>query len=383
MAFGPPSSSPPPKPQGGDASPARPDWDELARYAAGETDASESARVSAWLETHPADHALVEALAQPITDTVAGTVDVEAALARVHGLMQNTRRAADVGHRRPILAPAAHRPGLLRAPATRPRRWRAATAASLLAAAAVVLLIFTRHRRPPSGGQLAARTYTTSVGQRDSILLADGSRVVLGPDSRLEVSAYLAPTYAQGSRDVTLHGDAVFVVEHNPARPFTVRVDGAVIEDIGTTFAIESDVGAATRVSVLAGSVRLRAGSPRTAADTGVTLAAGDRGTVDLTGRARAERRAPVADDAAWTSGRLAFRDAPMAQITGELHRWYGVLLNVADSSLADRHVTTTFESDEPVDDVLTKIGLALGARVERHGNLATLTLKRGSVPIR
>src|SRR6185437_5687785 len=101
---------------------------------------------------------------------------------------------------------AAHRPGLLRAPATRPRRWRAATAASLLAAAAVVLLIFTRHRRPPSGGQLAARTYTTSVGQRDSILLADGSRVVLGPDSRLEVSAYLAPTYAQGSRDVTLHG---------------------------------------------------------------------------------------------------------------------------------------------------------------------------------
>src|SRR6185437_12389591 len=136
MAFGPPSSSPPPKPQGGDASPAHPDWDELARYAAGETDASESARVSAWLETHPADH----------------------------GLMQNTRRAADVGHRRPILAPAAHRPGLLRAPATRPRRWRAATAASLLAAAAVVLLIFTRHRRPPSGGQLAARTYTTSVG---------------------------------------------------------------------------------------------------------------------------------------------------------------------------------------------------------------------------
>lgn len=343
----------------------------------------ESDRVLAWLETHPADRRLVDALAAPIADPVAETVDVEAALARMHGLMQDTRRPAVAGHRQPILASAAHRPGLLRPSAASPRRWRLATAASLLAAAAVVLLVVERHRAASTERQMAARTYATSVGQRDSVLLADGSRVVLGPDSRLEVSAYIAPSYAPAAREVTLHGDAVFIVAHNPARPFTVRVDHAVIEDIGTTFAIESDVGAATRVSVLAGSVRLRAQSAGAASDTGVTLAAGDRGTVDLTGRAHAERQVPVADDVAWTSGRLAFRDAPMSQIAGELHRWYGVLLNVADSSLADRHVTTTFESDEPVDAVLTKIGLALGARVERHGTRATLTLKRGSVPIR
>jgi transmembrane sensor len=180
-----------------------------------------------------------------------------------------------------------------------------------------------------------------------------------------------------------LHGDAVFIVQHDPARPFTVRVDHALIEDIGTTFAVESDAGNATRVSVLAGSVRLRALAPGPATDTGVTLAAGDRGTVDLTGVTRAERHVPVADDIAWMSGRLAFRNAPMAQIAGELHRWYGVLLEVTDSSLADRHVTTTFDSDQPVDDALTKIGLALGAHVELHGDTATLTMKRGAAPIR
>ena len=359
--------------------PARPDWDALARYAAGESDPLESARVLTWLEAHPADRVLVEALAEPIADPVAKTVDVEAALARVHEHMQDTRRPAVGGAPPPKFGSAAHRPGRLRSPVASPRRWRLATAASLLAAAAVVLLVVKRHRAASSQAPIAARAYATTVGQRDSVLLADGSRVVLGPDSRLEVSA----DTPAGPRDVTLHGDAVFFVQHDPARPFTVRVDHAVIEDIGTTFAIESDVGAATRVSVLAGSVRLRAQSPGAASDTGVTLAAGDRGTVDLTGRAHAERQVPVADDVAWTSGRLAFRDAPMSQIAGELHRWYGVLLNVADSSLADRHVTTTFESDEPVDAVLTKIGLALGARVERHGTMATLTLKRGSVPIR
>ena len=379
MTFGPPPSSPPPDARGGDASPHRPEWDELARYATGESDAAERDRVLAWLQTHPADHALVEALAARAGDAVAESVDVEAALVRVHGLMQDTRRPHAIGHRQPILAPAAHRPGLLRQPAATSRRWRVAAAASLLATAAAVLIVATRHRNTSGGAPITALAYATTVGQRDSVLLADGSRVVLGPDSRLEVSPFIA----QGARVVTLHGDAVFAVQHDAASPFRVRVDGALIEDLGTTFAVESDAQNATRVSVLAGRVRLRYVGPGATSDTGVTLAAGDRGTVDLTGRARAERHVPVADDIAWTTGRLAFRDAPMSQIAGELHRWYGVLLNVPDSSLADRHVTTSFESDEPVDDVLGKIGLALGARVERHGSMATLTLKRGSVPIR
>jgi transmembrane sensor len=379
MTFGPPPSSPPPDSGNGDAAPGRPDWDAIARYAAGESDSVEAARVSAWLETHPTERGLVEAVAAPIADPVAGAVDVDAALARMHGLMHDSRRPAATAYRQPIMASAAHRPGLLRPPAAASRRWRVAAAASLLAAAGVVLLVWTRHRTPSTEGQLAATVYTTAVGQRDSVQLPDGSRVVLGPDSRLEVSPYMP----HGARAVVLYGDAVFAVQHDASSPFRVRVNGALIEDIGTTFAVESDAKNATRVSVLAGRVRLRYVGAGAALDTGVTLAAGDRGTVDLTGRARAERHVPVADDVAWTSGRLAFRDAPMSQITGELHRWYGVLLNVADSSLADRHVTTTFESDEPVDGALTKIGLALGARVERHGDTATLTLKRGPAPIR
>jgi transmembrane sensor len=349
----------------------RPDWDALARAAAGETDAGERARVRAWLDANPADRALVEALSAPIADSIAGNVDVEAALQRVHQHMNDTRMPAHTGHQ-------SHQTPFGRRGAPATRGWRIATAASLLAAAAIVVLVV-RRRETPSPGQPVIRTYATAVGQRDSLLLADGSRVVLGPDSRLEVSADLS----QGRREVALHGDAVFVVQHDAARPFTVRVDHALIEDIGTTFAVESDAGNATRVSVLAGSVRLRGLAPSAAPDTGVTLAAGDRGTVDLTGAARAERHVPVADDMAWTSGRLAFRDASMAQIAGELHRWYGVLLNVPDSSLADRHVTTTFDSAQPVDDALTKIGLALGAHVERNGNTATLTMKRGTTPIR
>ena len=357
MTFGPPPSHS----NGADGLPQRPDWDVLARYAAGESEPGEAARVRQWLEANPADRALVDALAEPLDDGLVSRVDVSDALAAVH------RR---IGERQAVV-------GAIRVS----RRWRfaMAAAAAVVTVAAVLSLVSTYRRSLPPRHQLYARVYLTTVGQRDSVLLGDGSRVVLGPDSRLEVSPYMK----QGARTVALYGDALFIVRHDAASPFRVSVGHALIEDIGTTFAVESDDRAVTRVSVLTGSVRLRGTTSEAVRDTGVTLAAGDRGTVDLTGTARAERHAPVADDAAWTSGRLAFRDAPMAQIGGELHRWYGVLVDVADSSLADRHVTTTFDNTEPVGDVLTKIGLALGARVERHGDTATFTMKRGSVPIR
>jgi transmembrane sensor len=46
--------------------------------------------------------------------------------------------------------------------------------------------------------------------------------------------------------------------------------------------------------------------------------------------------------------------------------------LRIADPSLAGRHLTTTFAGDPP-QRVLQIIALALGARVERHGDTAVL----------
>ena len=129
-------------------------------------------------------------------------------------------------------------------------------------------------------------TYATGVGKRDSVRLADGSRVVLGPQSRLVVPR----DYGQARRAVELTGDAYFDVRHDASKPFSVHANGAMIEDIGTTFAVESDVdGGATSVAVVTGSVRLR--SATSAASAGVVLAAGDRGTLDGCGSSEGRTR--------------------------------------------------------------------------------------------
>jgi transmembrane sensor len=325
-----------------------PDWDAIARVLANESSAEEATRVRAWLAANPGDRELIERLDETARPDLA-SVDVEAALQRVHARMQQQ--------------PAA--PALKVVRGNGPRLRRVYIVSAVAAAAAVLAFIVLKQSPSDDTTGVSPRTYATSVGQRDSITLPDSSHVILGPMSRLVVA------YGKSARSVELQGDAYFDVRHDASKPFSVQVGRAVVEDIGTTFTIESDAGDTTNVSVITGSVRLR--SSDSAANTGAVLAAGDRGSMSSNGAVRAYPHTVTEDAAAWTSGRLIFKDASLVRVIGEVRRWYGVPLRVTDSSLIDR--TLTFDATgESVDQVLKIIGLDLGARIERQGDTATVT---------
>jgi transmembrane sensor len=340
-----------------------PDWDAIARFLAGESPDAEAAAVHAWLESHPADRDMVTHLnAAAVIESA--DVDVEAALRTVHGRM--------------AAAPVAERPSLTveRGGNALWARHRRLIASGLVAAAAVIVAFVSVRRGPaivPRASDAPSRVYATAIGQRDSVTLADGSRVILGPDSHLMVPL----DYGLTSRYVRLGGDAYFDVRHDATKPFAVQVGRALIVDVGTTFTVESDAGDTTSVSVLTGSVRLRVAdsSPKS----GAVLGAGDRGSLTADGLVHAYRHAAGADDAAWTNGRLVFHEASLARVAGEIHRWYGVTVQIADSSLAGRHVTASFNG-ESVDQVLKIVGLTLGARIDRQGDSAMVYSSRGPV---
>lgn len=335
-----------------------PDWDAIARFLAGESAPAEAADVRAWLDANPRERDLLERLDAVATRQAPSDVDVESALARVH---ERIGRINDL-------------PGLtvVRGGASRgvnASRARMYAVVGTIAAAAVftVMVLKSGSSRPGA----ASHTYATATGQRDSVLLADGSRVTLGPQSTLMVPA----DYGE-HRTVQLIGDAFFDVKHDASKPFSVRVKGAFIQDIGTSFSVESDAVDATSVSVVTGSVRLR--GIDAAATEGVILSAGDRGAIDANGRTRVARHVVGSDDVAWTAGRLVFRDAPVSQVAAELQRWYGVTLRADDSILYQRHVTTEF-AGQPVDSVLHILELAIDARIDRRGDTATLHSTRGA----
>jgi len=341
------------------------DWEAVARYFAGESSAEEGVVVRRWLDgqtdearaTLTLDRAASSLAFRPPPD-----LDVEEALMRVRARM-DAPTVVPISSRAPA-------PSRLTGFGQPRNRWNVVGWWSLAAAAVVAAIVVANTRRSgpavPAGSTAMvapAIQYMTAAGQRDSIQLPDGSRVVLGPESRLVAVA----GYGRGQRTVELHGMAYFDVRHDATKPFLVRDGDATVEDIGTMFTVRDLADGSVRVAVTAGSVRL--GTTAVAGAASVVLGAGDRGDLDTAGRTHAYRGGAGDDDLAWTKGRVLFREASFAEVAAELHLWYGVEVR-GDATLGGRHLTASFTS-EPVDQVLRILALDLGARVERSGDTA------------
>jgi len=338
-------------------------WALLARHVAGETTAAEDSAVQRWLASDAAraqELAALRAATGDLTAKVPEGLDVESALAKVRSRMsQKPVQKPTLELAQQPARPRLHVPSIDRAPR---RRWVPLAAAAALVLAAGLGWLTREERAAPS----PSRSVATRTGQLDSLELPDGSRVILGPASRLEIAA----GFAQGQREVTLQGEAIFSVVHDDARPFTVVAGAARIVDVGTEFRVRhaaDDV----EVAVIEGVVDVAVG-PAAAA----RLNAGDRALV-AAGNAPIVRRGDVtADDAALRRGALVFREAPMRRVMADLERWYGVRLVAADEAIAQRRFTATF-TNEGVDQVIEMLSLALDVAADAEGDSVVLRPRR------
>jgi transmembrane sensor len=350
------------------------EWESVARYLAGECEPDEARRMRELLERDAEKAALVSALDAALTippEAPLSSAEVESALTavRARAALEDASDEARDG-----LLPFRERPTVRLA---RMRgEWRNA---GLRAAAAVVLVaggsLLWRATRHSDRTEVAARPssavamhYASAVGKLDSIRLADGSRVVLGPSSALDVPA----GFGDSARRVALTGDAYFDVVHDQRVPFVVQTTAASLRDVGTTFVVHSEEDGGTRVAVTTGAVDLTAAHAGTGPS--IVLRAGDRAVAEANGQVRVERGVVSNDDLSWTRGVLVFRDAPFNEVTVGLRRWFGIELVPMDSLITKRRLTATFDGGSP-DEVGGVLAAALGGSVRRSGD----TLRIGS----
>ena len=329
-----------------------PDWEALARYVAGESSGDESAGIEQFLAANPADREVLEGLTRLMNRAalqVLPAAEVERALSEARQLRQAPRVL------RPARWEASSRFGS-------PASWISVAAAATVILSGALLWQRSRDNGPSEAGSAVARTYRSGLGSADTVRLSDGSQVVLAPQSELIVSV----GYGAREREVELRGVGYFDVTHDDARPFTVRSRGATIRDVGTIFTVRSDADGSLRVGVQEGAVLIeRTG---VTAEAGVLLHQGDLATMAPGEPVVAQRGVVGPDDAAWTSGRLVFRESSMTEVASELRRWYGVELRAADAGIAGRHLTAEFRG-EPLDQIVRELSLALDAGIERRGD--------------
>jgi transmembrane sensor len=349
----------------------------LARYISGQCSADEATAVRQWVEAEPdggTTRAQLLAELQAIW-AASGRAPYEWGVDdgwRAFGMARDAKRdnnpRASFRVIRAGSVPTAPRP-----PATGGRgaivRWVAA-AAAILVLAGSPLTWWRLAGRHPQGSVVAANAMTevtTVPGQRATLRLTDGTQVTLGAASRLRY----ARVFGETTRDVYLEGDGYFEVVHDSTRPFAVHTARAVVRDIGTTFAVHAYANAAaTEVVVRDGIVAFNAGAPSSAP--GVVLRAADLGRLDADGRMTTVHDADVASYLAWTTGRLAFRNASLRDVADALGRWYDIDVRLPDSAIGTRRITATF-TNESLSIVLERIALSLDVRVEQHGRTVIL----------
>lgn len=324
-----------------------PDWELLARYFSNESSPEESREILVYLQANPAEAEFFATIDKTTTPDLTG-IDVESALANVRMRMHDDAR--QLGVVRPFMRS--------------PRRKISTTwlVPILALAAAILVAVGLQLRKVSTDAAVAPMNYASAVGRPGTFRLPDHSRLVLGPGSTLN----LLPGYGTYRRIVDLTGEAYFDVIHDDSRPFTVRINGATVRDVGTRFVVRGQSNE-VEVAVTEGKVSL------TAKQTpgGVILGRGDRGIIRKDEKPIIRRGDVTEDDLTWMNGKLTFRDARTDEVAGSLRRWYGIEVQM-DPSLANRHLTASFNGESP-DRVLEVIGLALGATVERKGDTAVI----------
>jgi transmembrane sensor len=191
---------------------------------------------------------------------------------------------------------------------------------------------------------IAPVEYTTAVGQQRTVVLEDGSKVVLDTASQLQVR------YGGNERQLILsHGRADFRVSHDPTRPFVVHVNGGSITATGTRFQVRTAHNVDT-VTLLEGRVVVASNDAKLDKSGQVTLQAGERVAIEAGGHLGTPRHLTDTDLASargWTEGMLVVRDWPLARLLAEMNRYTTTPLRLGDPGLGSLPINGSFKASD------------------------------------
>jgi transmembrane sensor len=191
-------------------------------------------------------------------------------------------------------------------------------------------------------------TKTTLAGQKLSIILPDGSEVVLNASSSI---AY-PESFSDDHRRVKLNGEAFFNVKEDKNSPFIVQNDDFSTKVLGTSFNLNQN-----SVSLLTGKVEVLMQDEAT---TGIVLTPGQKVVHDKTKNSFYKTSYNYQQDVGWKDGILYFKDADFTTIKSRLQKWYGV--KIVEESSFNQHwnYTGTFENAS-LEEVLERIAYLEG----------------------
>lgn len=294
------------------------DW--FVRLRADDASLEDLERFGRWVEEHP-DNAIAYTRVRQSWSAVADQASAPEIMRGRRDALEDARKAAS---------------GRWDSP--RPRWMRPAFAA----AACVALVVAVSLGAWVWWSRANAGVYTTGVGERRMLTLADGSVVTLDARSRIQVK------YRDHERLIDLdQGQARFDVAKDPARPFRVSAGRETVLALGTQFNVEL-VADNLLVTLIEGRVAVmpEATSPKAEPAAPIDLSAGEGLQVRQDGKRIRLPKVDIARVTAWQNGKLFFDNEPLTSAAERINRYAREQVQV-DASAADVTVSGVFNAGD------------------------------------
>jgi transmembrane sensor len=197
--------------------------------------------------------------------------------------------------------------------------------------------------------------YSTALGERRTVMLADGSRMALDSGTKVRVRLL------RDARRLTLvRGQARFDVAHDVMRPFSVAARNQVVVATGTSFNVDL-LGPKVTVTLIEGRVsvlqngpgdllhpgailkrshttRLRAGQELVAVNVPGPVVAAPAPTVE---------KVNLDGATAWENGQLVFDNEPLATVVERVGRYSNRTIGVADARTGALRISGVFNAGD------------------------------------
>lgn len=170
---------------------------------------------------------------------------------------------------------------------------------------------------------------STEDGKEFWVTLSDGTIVHLNYGSKLTYAA----KFGEGSRDVSLEGEAYFKVAHRENVPFRVLTpNGTVVKDIGTAFNVNTRAAdGATQVVLVEGKAEVSFGNTVKEILPGQSAVTKERNSAILLSQI------DVTPFVSWHEGRFVFTNCPLDELMNVVIHWYGGNVKIIDP--ADKNI--------------------------------------------
>lgn len=192
--------------------------------------------------------------------------------------------------------------------------------------------------------------------EQQVVMLADGSEITLNSFSQL----FYPEKFESDKREVRLRGEAFFMVERNPEKPFHINIeDKAMVEVLGTSFNIRSQQeGETIRLLVVEGRVLLSSAEKE---EPGLILNKDEQATLHQ-GVLQREKNADR-NMLSWKTGILYFDQSFIGEVVEALKYHYKKEILLSENISPDLVFTSTVNNQE-LESVLEELSLVLGLEI-------------------